>query len=715
MSVLAPFYLAGLAAIGLPILFHMIRRTPKGKVPFSTLMFLDASPPRVTSRSKIEHWLLLLIRAAALILLALAFSRPFLRQSEDLAVDSESKRRAILVDVSASMRRDGLWTQASEKVDAILKDVKADDSVGLFVFDQELLPLLSFEEWAGLQAGHQAAVAQERLKEVSPGWMGTNLGIVLPEAVTAALDEGDEKAATRVTEIVVITDLQRGSRIEGLQTFEWPDSVTVDIQLVKAKTVGNASVQVVGSVSGKNGLRVRVDNVADSPHERFKVEAAADALNAHNVASNSEPGTSGGQSTTLQNVHVPPEQNRVVKFKEISDGTKPVLVSLSGDEDSFDNQAWYVRPQTARVPVLYRGDGSSSDPNELRYYLERAFLPTPAREIDFYADGDGNAPDETWMTGLSVIGKKLDSEQLRMSSKAVEDGWTLIVVGSSTETCRQAFEIAGTEAPDISEANVEGYAMLSDVDLEHPVFQPFNDIRLADFTKLPIWKHRTIDGDLPENSRVLASLDGSRPAIVELSHGNGRVLLFTFGWHNDDSKFVLSSKFVPLMNSLVDDFAGTSVEPPRAIVGDHFPVHTLAGSATGEMMVTAPSGLEHGLEISPSAFAVLTEPGVYQFGWTDRDGPRTASIAANLDPLESRTDALGLDELRSLGVPLPDMVEARMTTDEKRQLLARELESRQRFWQWVILAGIVLLLLETWLAGSLAAAGAGATTITADT
>jgi hypothetical protein len=699
MSFLAPLYLAGLAAIGLPILFHMIRRTPKGKVPFSTLMFLEASPPRVTSRSKIEHWLLLLLRAAALILLALAFSRPFMRQSEDQTVDAEAKRRAILIDVSASMRRDGLWEQATKKVDTLLKDVKPDDSIGLFVFDQELLPLLSFEEWSGLQAGHQAAVAQERLKEVTPGWMGTNLGVVLPEAVAVALDEAGEKVATRATEVVVITDLQRGSRIEGLQTFDWPESLTVDIQRVEAKTSGNASVQVVGSFDQKSGLRVRVDNVADSPHERFKVEAASDAT----ADAESDPALMAGG---VQDVHVPPEQNRVVQLKNVSNVSKPIVVSLSGDDDSFDNQAWYVRPQTSRVPVLYRGDGSSSDPNELRYYLERAFLPTPAREIDFYAESDSNLPDESWMTGLSVVTKRLDSEQIRLSSKAVENGWTLIVVGASIDECKQAFEIAGTETPDISEANVEGYAMLSDVDLEHPVFQPFNDVRLADFTKLPIWKHRNIEGDLPESAKVLASLDGRRPALVELPRGNGRVLLFTFGWHDADSQFVLWSKFVPLMNSLVDDFAGTSVEPPRAIVGDHFPIHTLAGSATGEMIVTAPSGLEHSVELSQSAFSVLTEPGIYSFAWTDRDGPRTASIAANLDPLESRTDSLGLDEIRALGVPLPDVVEARLTTDEKRQLLARELESRQRFWQWVILAGIVLLLIETWLAGHLAGGGA---------
>jgi len=694
MSFLAPLYLAGLAAIGLPILFHMIRRTPKGKVPFSTLMFLEASPPKVTSRSKIEHWLLLLLRATALILLALAFSRPFMRQSEDQTVDAESKRRAILVDVSASMRRDGLWDQATQKVDALLKDVKPDDSVGLFVFDQELLPLLSFEEWSGLKAGHQTTVAQERLNEVSPGWMGTNLGAVLPEAVTAVLDEAGEKAASRATEIVVITDLQRGSRIEGLQTFEWPDAVTVDVQLVEATTTGNASVQVVGSVDKKSGLRVRVENVADSPYERFNVQTASD--------SDDDTDSATEQVAMQQEVHVPPEQNRVVQFKDVSDVSRPVVVSLSGDDDSFDNQAWYAKPQTSRVPVLYRGNGESSDPNELRYYLERAFLPTPARAIDFYADSDGDAPDEAWMTGLSVVTKTLNSEQLRMSGKAVEDGWTVIVVGSSVELCELAFEITGTTVPDISEANVEGYAMLSDVDLEHPVFQPFNDVRLADFTKLPIWKHRIIDGELPKDARVLASLDGRRPAIVELTHGNGRVLLFTFGWHDADSQFVLSSKFVPLMNSLVDDFAGTSVEPPRALVGDQFPISTLAGSATGEMVVTAPSGLEQSVEISTSASAFLTEPGVYGFAWTDRDGPRTASIAANLDPLESRTDALGLDEIRTLGVPLPDIVEVRLTSDEKRQLLARELESRQRFWQWVILVGIVLLLIETWLAGHLA-------------
>ncbi len=86
MSFLMPFYIAGLAALSLPILFHLIRRVPKGQLPFSSLMFLRPSPPRLTRRSRLDHLLLLFLRALALCLLALAFARPFLREVAELDV-----------------------------------------------------------------------------------------------------------------------------------------------------------------------------------------------------------------------------------------------------------------------------------------------------------------------------------------------------------------------------------------------------------------------------------------------------------------------------------------------------------------------------------------------------------------------------------------------------------------------------------------------------
>ncbi|MBM3846698.1 MAG: alpha-1-antitrypsin, partial [Verrucomicrobia bacterium] len=78
MSLLAPLFLIGAAAIALPILFHLIRRTIREKQVFSSLMFLQPTPPRVTRQNRLENLLLLLARCAVIALLALAFARPFL-------------------------------------------------------------------------------------------------------------------------------------------------------------------------------------------------------------------------------------------------------------------------------------------------------------------------------------------------------------------------------------------------------------------------------------------------------------------------------------------------------------------------------------------------------------------------------------------------------------------------------------------------------------
>src|SRR6187402_2953069 len=109
MNFLAPLFLLGALAIAGPVIFHLIRRTTKDRMRFGSLMFLEPTPPRLTKRSRIEHWLLLLLRAAALGLLALAFSRPFFR-TPALPVDPglAQNRTVILLDTSASMKRAGV-------------------------------------------------------------------------------------------------------------------------------------------------------------------------------------------------------------------------------------------------------------------------------------------------------------------------------------------------------------------------------------------------------------------------------------------------------------------------------------------------------------------------------------------------------------------------------------------------------------------------------
>ena len=254
--------------------------------------------------------------------------------------------------------------------------------------------------------------------------------------------------------------------------------------------------------------------------------------------------------------------------------------------------------------------------------------------------------------------------------------------------------------------------MLGNVQLQHALFEPFDDARLSDFTKLPVWKHcslrhQTTTGSPKATATVLASFDDGDPAVIEIKRPldvggrQGSVLLFTFGWHGTDSRFVLWSKFVPMMNHLVDQLAGTDREMTRLTVGESILVRDVASNASGDVEITMPSGTRSTVN-SESSTLRLNEPGVFNVAWKGPAGPRNTALAVNLDPLESRTSPLGLEELRALGVPLPEAAVDLQSPEEKRQLQARELESRQRFWQWVILVSVLILLAETWLAGRLA-------------
>jgi len=68
-------FLLGATAIALPIIFHLIRRTSRERMAFSSLMFLRPTPPRVTKRNRLENVFLLLLRCLVFCLLALAFAR----------------------------------------------------------------------------------------------------------------------------------------------------------------------------------------------------------------------------------------------------------------------------------------------------------------------------------------------------------------------------------------------------------------------------------------------------------------------------------------------------------------------------------------------------------------------------------------------------------------------------------------------------------------
>jgi hypothetical protein len=109
MSFLAPAFFIGLAAIAVPILIHLIQKERKEVVRFPSLMFIRKIPYQSVQRRKVHNWLLLLLRAAAILLLILAFSRPFSRPTDEGSVGERRARGRHPADHSASMGYGDHW------------------------------------------------------------------------------------------------------------------------------------------------------------------------------------------------------------------------------------------------------------------------------------------------------------------------------------------------------------------------------------------------------------------------------------------------------------------------------------------------------------------------------------------------------------------------------------------------------------------------------
>ncbi len=275
MNLLFGVFLAGAAAVVFPFIFHLIRQTPKGHQEFSSLMFLQPTPPRLTRRSRLDDILLLILRGLVIVLLALAFTRPFWRAVADISLNGVRGRRvAILVDTSASMRRGNLWNQAVEQVDEVLDSLEPADDVALFTFDRDAKVLVNFNSPDQEESADKPALIRSLLKEQSPTWNQTDLGAALIRAAEILDESIDREESDDALQIIVVSDMQSGADLGALQAYEWPDDVRVAIKPVAPEDPSNAFLELlVPSETDPPDAepRVRVMNAADSTVEQFSV------------------------------------------------------------------------------------------------------------------------------------------------------------------------------------------------------------------------------------------------------------------------------------------------------------------------------------------------------------------------------------------------------------------------------------------------------------
>jgi hypothetical protein len=82
-----------------------------------------------------------------------------------------------------------------------------------------------------------------------------------------------------------------------------------------------------------------------------------------------------------------------------------------------------------------------------------------------------------------------------------------------------------------------------------------------------------------------------------------------------------------------------------------------------------------------------------------QEGDVRRQIAVQVPVSESRLVPLVVAQLEQYGIAVGQLDSDVRRRESVRQMQREELESKQRLWQWLLVACLVVLVVETWLAG----------------
>src|ERR1700730_16990556 len=118
MGLFAPWFLAGLAGLALPLYLHLLKKLKSPPKPMPSLMFFEARTQASTHHRRLRYFLLLSLRLLWLVLLILAFANPFINRNA--AAFASNRLVLLVVDNSFSMRAGTRLADAKDAAISVL-------------------------------------------------------------------------------------------------------------------------------------------------------------------------------------------------------------------------------------------------------------------------------------------------------------------------------------------------------------------------------------------------------------------------------------------------------------------------------------------------------------------------------------------------------------------------------------------------------------------
>ncbi|HEY6927303.1 MAG TPA: BatA and WFA domain-containing protein [Steroidobacteraceae bacterium] len=557
MGFLAPGFLFGALAVGLPVYLHLLRRNTSKPLPFSSLMLFELRPPNATQRRRLRYWLLLALRVALLLLLAAAFAAPYVNELAPGA--APDKLLLVVVDNSFSMRAGTRLTDAKRAALALLSDRDPRQRAQV------------------LELGAQAHV-------LTPATQDTRILRAALEGVRAGDSRGSFAVfATAIRSIAesekapieahLLSDLQKSNMPPNFGEMALPRNVSLVVHPVAAATVPNWAVESV-SVPPLvwDPHTTRVQAVIAGYGTPAATRAVSFLVNGKIIATRQIEVPAAGRATAeINSLELPygfsrcsvridaadtlPADDEYVFALERSDRKRGLFIYRSSDTRSplyFDDAVKAAAQAAVTLDKVTADHAVSVDPESYSFVVLSDVASLPAaftsKLVDYVYRG-GNV-----LVALGTIAAQQPS---------------LPVFGGRILTSRHYSR------------DTERFAAVGQTDSAFPAAgsaEEWEGVRFYYATALD-----------DQGARVVVRLQDGTPLLLEKPVGEGRVMVFASGFDNLTNDLPLHPVFVAFTERIVRHLSGNDARSGPHQVNDVIALRTAKEQAVG-VEVIEPSG-----------------------------------------------------------------------------------------------------------------------------
>lgn len=669
MAFLNPIFLLGAMAAVLPVLAHLVRRTRAVKLEFPSLMFLRRIEQKTVRKRRLRNLALLALRCAALLLLALAFARPYFTSANQQPAATSQSSSVILVDGSYSMRYLDAFNRARQAARNVINDAGANEQVALVQFAQ------SYEILMPLKQNRAEALALA--DQMQPGLGSTDYLQAIQAAISILKDTGG-----RERKIYLISDFQEA----GWNRSAAPVKIPADIKLnpVDVSDAKPANLAV---------MDVKADPLIYAQKYPGKITARISNFGTDATAETTVDFKLNEMTVERRSVKVEAGNSESIEFAgfNVPEGSNRATIEITGDNFALDDKSFFTIKRENQTKVLAidtatRGRSES-------FFLQQSL-----------AAGENNQHALTVKTAGTTNPSELDSyraiivndasginETLAASLKgfAERGGGLILAAGKHTDASEFNRAFAGIAPAVIGETvQARGYALVSQVKMDHPIFSPFSRSGRLTSTRVYGYHRATVS----EGATTIAALDDGSPIIVEGLAGRGKVLLISTTLDTAWNDLPLTPMFLPLMRQMLE-YLGGRESGSAYTIGQ---VLAAPSDPDGSLpAIESPSGrrIDDARKNTTGELTVdASEIGFYKFRYRDR----TEQMAVNLDTKESDFAKLELtDFIASLTEATADQNAQPVSSP---QSTAEEIEAKQRLWLPLLIAALLLFVAEALLA-----------------